>query len=157
MALLYCKKCGRIVNAHDKNGGNNVQSSECDYCGSFTYPVPEKYWLDGLNFLITNEQKELLREELVKTAPEFDEYLFNHRDSDLQQRWAKTEAKLEHGKAILAGTDRGNPYGITCPYCKATNIRKIGIISRSVSAGLFGLGSKKIGKQWHCDHCGSDF
>lgn len=156
MALLYCKKCGRIVNAHDKNG-RDVQSSECDYCGSFTYPVPEKYWLDGLNFLITNEQEELLREELVKTAPEFDEYLFNHRDSDLQQRWAKTEAKLEHGKAILAGTDRGNPYGITCPYCKATNIRKIGIISRSVSAGLFGLGSKKIGKQWHCDHCGSDF
>ena len=120
MALLYCKKCGRIVNAHDKNG-RDVQSSECDYCGSSTYPVPKKYWLDGLNFLITNEQKELLREE------------------------------------FLAGTDRGNPYGITCPYCKATNIRKIGIISRSVSAGLFGLGSKKIGKQWHCDHCGSDF
>lgn len=30
-------------------------------------------------------------------------------------------------------------------------------MSRVVSTGLFGLGSNKVGKQWHCSQCGSDF
>lgn len=46
---------------------------------------------------------------------------------------------------------------ITCPYCHSTNTSKIGTLSRVVSTGLFGLGSKKVGKQWHCNKCGSDF
>lgn len=46
---------------------------------------------------------------------------------------------------------------IKCPYCSATNLTKISAVGRAVSIGLFGLGSKKIGKQWHCNKCGSDF
>lgn len=64
---------------------------------------------------------------------------------------------MDYGKAILEGRNKGNSYGVSCPYCKATNVKKIGIGSRLISTGLFGLGSKKIGKQWHCNSCGSDF
>lgn len=64
MALHYCKKCGRVVEIKPDKLGR--KDDTCDYCKSKVYPVPEKYWLDGLDFLITNEQKELLREELVK-------------------------------------------------------------------------------------------
>lgn len=46
---------------------------------------------------------------------------------------------------------------ISCPYCKSTNCKKIGVVGRSVSVGLFGLGSKKIGKQFHCNNCKADF
>ena len=46
---------------------------------------------------------------------------------------------------------------ITCPYCKSTNRKKLGALSRGLSFGLFGFGSGKIGKQWHCSDCGSDF
>lgn len=46
---------------------------------------------------------------------------------------------------------------ITCPYCQSTNTKKIGIVSRSTSFGLFGFGSSKVGKQWHCNSCKSDF
>lgn len=46
---------------------------------------------------------------------------------------------------------------ITCPYCNSTNCKKLGAISRGVSFGLFGFGSGKIGKQWHCNDCKSDF
>lgn len=46
---------------------------------------------------------------------------------------------------------------ITCPYCQSTNTKKIGVVGRSVSFGLFGFGSSKMGKQWHCNHCYSDF
>ena len=44
-----------------------------------------------------------------------------------------------------------------CPYCHKNNTHKISGIGRWVSSGLFGLGSSKVGKQWHCNNCGSDF
>ena len=46
---------------------------------------------------------------------------------------------------------------ITCPYCQSTNCSKIGILSRKMSFGLFGFGSSKLGKQWHCNSCKSNF
>lgn len=46
---------------------------------------------------------------------------------------------------------------VACPYCHSRNTSKIGAVSRMFSAGFFGLGSKKIGKQWHCNSCNSDF
>lgn len=148
MALHYCKKCGRVVEKH-KHSIND----KCDYCNSDVYPVPEKYWLNGKDFLITKEQEKLLREELVKTAPEFDPYLFEHRDADLSERSSKIFAVLNHGEELLAEERRK----VTCSYCGSSNVRKVGFVSRAVSAELWGLGSKKIGKQWHCNSCGSDF
>lgn len=154
--LHYCKKCGRVVlKIADKMG---YMDDTCDYCESKVYPVPEKYWLDGNSSLVTNEQKELLREELVKTAPEFDQYLFEHRDSDLQQRWDKLNTALEHGKAVLEGRDKGNKFGVECPYCHATNVKKITNTSKAVHTAVFGIFSVgRNSKQWHCNHCNSDF
>lgn len=44
-----------------------------------------------------------------------------------------------------------------CPYCHSTNTKKISGSSRVASFLTFGLASKKVGKQWHCNKCGSDF
>ena len=44
-----------------------------------------------------------------------------------------------------------------CPYCKSKDLTKITTASRSISVGLFGFGSSKVGKQWHCNKCKSDF
>ena len=46
---------------------------------------------------------------------------------------------------------------VECPYCNSTNVKKISGTSRAISALAFGFASKKIGKQWHCNKCGSDF
>ena len=56
--------------------------------------------------------------------------------------------------------DPKSPYyipGVKCPNCQSTDTSKISAMSRVVSSGLFGLGSKKIGKQFHCNKCGADF
>lgn len=56
--------------------------------------------------------------------------------------------------------DPNSPYYIPvikCPYCQSTDTSKISTMSRVVSTGLFGFGSKKIGKQYHCNKCKSDF
>lgn len=46
---------------------------------------------------------------------------------------------------------------VECPYCHANDTKKISTTSRVISTSLFGLGSKKLGKQYHCNNCNSDF
>ena len=46
---------------------------------------------------------------------------------------------------------------VVCPYCKSTNTEKISTLNRAVSVSLVGAASGKIGKQWHCKQCGSNF
>ncbi len=144
--FYYCKKCGRLVRC-DKDG------EQCDYCLSVVYPVPDEY-LGGVSkgFIIKGLKEQFIN-EYIKSAPEFDQYLFDHRAEDLMRRRMENRAKMAHGKAIMEGkrAQRG------CIYCGSTQIRKIGIISRTISTELWGLGSKKIGKQFHCNSCGADF
>ena len=80
--------------------------------------------------------------------------------------WCSEELDSTTGKTIPQSEDNikidvqkivtGKPT-VTCPYCQSTNTKKIGVVGRSVSFGLFGFGSGKVGKQWHCNECGSDF
>ena len=49
------------------------------------------------------------------------------------------------------------PPTIACPYCQSTDTKKISGGSRWLSTGLFGIASSKIGKQWYCNKCKSDF
>lgn len=46
---------------------------------------------------------------------------------------------------------------VRCFYCNSTDVKKISASSRWLSTGLFGLSSKKLGKEWHCNNCGSNF
>ena len=81
-------------------------------------------------------------------------FLFNtNRDTDLAE-------KVKNTPPYDATKDPNSPYYIPvvkCPYCSSNNTSKISAASRVFSTGLFGLGSKKVGKQWHCNSCGSDF
>lgn len=52
-----------------------------------------------------------------------------------------------------------NPFKPTvkCPYCGSTSTKKISTLSRMGSFATFGFAGKKVGKQWHCNNCKSDF
>lgn len=61
---------------------------------------------------------------------------------------------------IGIGKKISNPYikpTVECPYCHSTNTKKISGTTRFISTGLFGLASNKIGKNFHCNNCKSDF
>ena len=145
--LHYCKKCGRVT--HESYGR---KEQICDCCKNVMYPVPNQYLWDGFdeNFK-DKESEQLLIEELVKTSPEFDQYLFDHRDEILAKQSAELNAKLAHGKAILEEQSRV----AKCPSCGSSNVSKIGTLNRMVSTGLFGLASSKISKTHKCNHCGT--
>lgn len=73
--------------------------------------------------------------------------------------WANADCDTDLAEEVKNQTTivPSNKPIVTCPYCESTNTKKIGIMCRSMSVGLFGLGSNKIGKQWHCNSCKSDF
>jgi len=150
--LCYCKKCGRIVQESE-----NEIIQICDYCQSELYYVPDKFLIGNSKTAIHKDLKEQFINEYIKSAPEFNQYLFEHRDQDMFNKRMSDQAKIEHGRAILEGKDKGNKFGVSCPYCGATNINKISTGSRLLSTGLFGLASKTIGKNFKCSSCGSTF
>lgn len=143
----FCTKCGNITL------GNKYLEEKCWVCGNIIILVPAKYIQE--NEILTDKETEeraiKLREELVKTSPEFDQYLFDHRDEILEKKSAEFSAKMEHGKAILEAQGRVPK----CPCCGSTNISKIGAVSRVVSTSFFGLASNKIGKTHKCNDCGT--
>lgn len=147
MALYFCKKCGRIAQE-----SYSQKHQICDCCNSIMYEVPAKYLDEELDFMTKDKETEkLLIQELVKTSPEFDPDLFEHRDEILAKKFDEFDAKMAHGKAVLEKQ-------VTCPYCHSTNTQKISAMSKIWSLnwlGMYGLG--KVSKQWHCNNCDSDF
>ena len=146
--LYYCKKCGRIIFLFDS------WKRVCDCCKSDVYPVPEQYL--SSEFSINEDLKENFVNEYIKSSSEFDQHLYEDREKKAIQHaddFEKYNSALEHGKAILEEKSRIPK----CTYCGSANIRKIGLLNRAISTELWGLGSKKIGKQYHCNKCNSDF
>ena len=75
----------------------------------------------------------------------------------LVKEYAYNGTITEHKTPIKPSKPEPQKPSVTCPYCNSTDCKKLGAISRGVSFGLFGFGSGKIGKQWHCNSCKSDF
>ena len=46
---------------------------------------------------------------------------------------------------------------VYCPYCNSVNTTKISTASKVVNAAIFGIWGTKRHKQWHYNHCNSDF
>ena len=79
---------------------------------------------------------------------DFEQY---QREQLKEQKDRERREELERQRKAM------NTISPKCPYCGSYHTSKIGAVSRGVSIGLVGLASNKIGKQWHCNHCGSDF
>ena len=46
---------------------------------------------------------------------------------------------------------------VRCPYCNSSYVKKISSLSRLGSVATLGFASGKVGKQWHCNNCKSNF
>ena len=96
----------------------------------------------------------------------FEPWDFNNTHFEICEKCGSMYQKDSNGEYVLyeipkipmtISKPKKQPPTIECPYCKSTNTSKIGVVGRSVSFGLFGFGSSKVGKQWHCNSCKSDF
>lgn len=90
---------------------------------------------------------------MVQKRKDYLKKIYKEQKEILQKRIRKSEESRinEYQQKYLA------EHNIHCPYCHSTNVTKISTVNRAVSVGMFGLASSKIGKQRHCNSCGSDF
>lgn len=142
----FCNKCGNVTL------GNKYLEEKCWVCGNIKIPVPTKYIQE--NEILTDEELAnkavMIIEELVKTSPEFDQYLFDHREEILEKKNTAFDTALAHGKAIL----EEQSHQPQCPTCHSKNVQQISGIERGASIIVLGIFSKKINKSYKCKNCG---
>lgn len=140
--LMYCKKCGRIIDYNRKS------DCKCDCCGSDIYKVPAEFLIEPDFPGIKKELKQQFIEEYIKASPEFDQELFEQKASIRHKRYVEYEKMRDFSEQKLYNVPR-------CPTCGSTNISKIGTLGRALSVSFFGLASNKIGKTHKCNNCGT--
>lgn len=133
---MKCPKCGKII--------NNDNATFCPVCGNILNKS-------------THPQKNIKSFSICPNCGKQYLYEMNH----CNECGYKTEDYTKEMKDLeeVIYSEKSNPpkLQVTCPYCNSTNTKKISTASRTVSILGFGILSKKIGKQWHCNNCGSDF
>lgn len=143
--LCYCKKCGRIVQEEYNNS-----EQKCDYCNNDLEYIPKQFLIGKRGIAINDELKDQFISDYIKSSPEFNQYLFEHREEDMFNKRMSDRVKLAHGASILEEKSRVPK----CPTCGSTNIRKMGGVERGASIAAFGIFSKKINKTFKCSNCG---
>lgn len=161
-SLIFCPWCGvHGTKAWWRYLGSRV--GECMYCGHYdgcghtTETKGEIISLAQQEDPATKDARNpdsindwIVRHYLIGTE-QFSEAKYLTRLAR-QQRENVNEDNIEEIKdAQFAAYQASIP---KCPHCQSTSISKISALSRSVSVGLFGLASSKIGKTMQCNRCG---
>lgn len=152
---FMCPKCGEKEAMYF----TSYRRVNCEYCR--TPYIQTKYEIvDFFNHY--DESKENILHDLKELGLEdqFDENLYNKRhmkEEEFRKRnreEARQRLLQQASQPSAAPASTNQPH---CPACQSTNIEKIGIFKRMLSTNMFGIASKKIGKQFHCKNCGYDF
>ena len=138
----------------------------------YNYEVPGMGWVD-----YTVDLTKKMVDEYISKSPAFDQNAFNeclegfYKSKERfkaewpdQKAWERElkrriEEKVnrDFDKKLEAERAAKEACKPKCPYCKSTKVKKIGVSGRLFSTAMFGMASGKIGKQWHCNNCKSDF
>lgn len=174
MALIKCPECGKEIS--DKSStcihcGYPIQNEAkqylqieseaaiCPECGSAlptsTDFLLEKYLEEPCDKCGSKRvQYHVINPPSIDCIEEYYEYYNNLVGGTINKElYMKWQNEFHHRMDEIMS----RPTTPSCPYCNSVSTRKISTLSRAFSTGLFGLGSSKVGKQWHCNKCGSDF
>lgn len=151
--MKICIDCGRQLFDRDNS---------CDKCNSKNIISEEEYnkIIEELKHANIFTKKKLLRHQTYKCIYDRLQKREVSYPKPIILENSNYESDEEYWKRINQHTINKNALAsqtVECPYCHSNNTKKISTTSRVISTSLFGLGSKKIGKQFHCNHCGADF
>lgn len=147
----YCPKC---ATDYSKSTALKEGRTTCEFCGTeieysdmlvsdFGQLFEEEKKRLGIDIPLNREPIERL---IIKTFlldnNQFNEVLFD-------KKWHPERYKEEPKQ-----TEKYIP---KCPTCGSADIKKISAASKAGSAFMWGLFSRKVHKQWHCNNCGSEW
>ena len=164
MALINCPECNREISDKSEcciNCGYKLQKQETKFWGEYcpsclskgrirtekddkntTCPfckISRKYFIygtyDEVHSFCENHPE-------LKESPEFSIEAYNKRINYVPVEYDNSSSSNNCVK---------------CHYCGSTNTKKISSISKASSVAMFGIFSKKVHKEWHCNNCNSDF
>ena len=98
---MYCDKCGHFWNIYNPNNSNEAI---CSVCKNNLKIIPEEYFNEfKVNDVkkikyISDEMKQKLINDLVLTSPNFDQYLFDHKDEIKSQKDRQYRAAMEQDR-----------------------------------------------------------
>ncbi len=142
--LCHNKKCDFVWFVdHD----DTIDSDICDECGSKLY-----------NTFITMEEYFYIKS--ISEDRDFIDAMIELKQKDIiefKTKIAQFRAQVEQINVTEKTKKETTASQVRCPYCNSNNVNKISALSKSASIIGFGILSKKIGKQWHCNDCKSDF
>lgn len=147
----YMKDCVLKKHPEFQNKYNEIQKKEifaakglANYFDKFKGKEDKVYWMTNSGFLSWYDD---YTRELA------DPGVLAREQAEREQKWKEAAA---FQRRMDAYNEAKHPH-VECPYCHSTDTEKISTVSRAVSVSLVGAASGKIGKQWHCNNCKSDF
>lgn len=175
MTTRICLKCGLLGSENPDVFGELKDPNICPVCGAPWIDIrnDEKYKKECKEWMKKHKKDtdlqtkwveyytgQPLDPELVAKREAYNkrviEYITSGKSLD-DYREKKMEKAVHDAENKLKANPTPPSPVITCPYCHSTNTKKISQMSRVTSIGFWGVFSKKIGKQWHCNECNSDF
>lgn len=163
MPSIYCPKCGDVETMDDwykycEYCGTKLQKlnvSTLEEYGKYTKEGEERYknlellmYPEKLDREAIQHRLDIIGGRIPNTLPDPNaEFRPKKSWFDKFLDWFPEDPKHEAKMTTV----------VKCPYCGSTDTKKIGVGGRAVSTATLGLASGKIGKQWHCKKCGSDF
>lgn len=165
MSLLTCSECGQQVSEYAeqcpncgcpvdviktnsvKNGQSIINNKICDITELQKLYNEEKIYeasqllqkISGLDWIHSHAYETMIKENNYIIPKNLDKVVEEY-----------LEGNRRRTEAIAVNS-------VKCPYCKSANVKKLSFTGKALSVGTLGLFSKKIGKQWHCNKCNSDF
>lgn len=135
--ILFCRRCGShepLINLSREDTYETLIEEAKSVFGAGT--------MDNYQAIIN--QKYHIKDD-PRYNQELDDYLTKKEDEEYEQ------TRQQHIAARQRAEEAAKPH---CPTCGSTNIKKLDILDRAVSVGMFGLASNKINKSFKCKNCG---
>ena len=161
MNMMFCSTC-------NKNGSNQmyklVGNDKKAFQKGFIYPSEIKsnneyicpYCNNKLVDTLITENEFNLIEDVSDSDRQFLEAMIELKKNDpIEYQLKMSQFKANLKQQVSSKVEEDNK--VHCPYCNSTNVNKISGLSKAGSIAMFGIFSRKVHKQWHCNNCGSDF
>ena len=139
MKVKYCPKCKEYY-----GGGvfNIPESNKCFYCKQ---PLTTELNIESDEFDILYK---------ISSDDTFLQAMIKLKESDPIEYQLKLSQFKSQVNQQVQQQESNKP---KCPTCSSTNIKKISGLSKAGSVAMWGIFSRKVHKQWHCDSCGSEW
>lgn len=152
--VWICTKCGEAY------CDNYSKRPICEYCNTplIQTDLDNAICRKNMSNMKTEDYAKYQKEIALKYGNNFDQDSFKKRREliHLNAEKIKKEAQVRILNQLSNSKQPSSPR-VTCPYCHSTNTKKITTANRIGSTMLFGVFSKKLTKERHCNSCGSDF